>query len=119
MLGIYRTALADTCDRLVESYNQIVRLAATGQQLDAGVDECLGIAVAAEQMEESSEALLRVTQELKVRAILREERAVNAEVAAARARYQQAQARLVTTTERVRAECKAALQDIMAELAEQ
>ncbi len=117
MMGMYRTALADSCDKLVDAFYQLVKLSLIGPSLDAGVDECLGIAVAAEQMEESSEALLRVAQELKVRAILQEERAVNAEVAAAKLRYQQAQARLAATTERVRSECKAAMEEVMTEIA--
>lgn len=63
MQHIYRTSLADACDRLLDGMNQMLRLAQVGPALDAGVDECVGIDVASEQMiVASAEALLRVSQ---------------------------------------------------------
>lgn len=117
MQQIYRTTLSDTCDRMLDGMNQLVRLAPVGASLDAGVDECLAVQVAAEQMIVSSaEALLRVSQELRVRELLKEEKDINAEVAARKDVLKAANDELCKTMDRLRSECKQALFELNAEL---
>ena len=113
---IYRTALADTCERLVDSFGTLVRLAAVGSGLDPGEDESLGVEAAAAGIAAAAEALARATGELRVRAALREEAEVNREVERARTEYRAARGRVEKTCERVRGECKAAIAEIMSEI---
>jgi hypothetical protein len=116
MIQMYRTALAETCDKLVDSYTQLIRRSVVGPSLDAGADENLGIQVAVDQLESSAQALLRVTQELKVRAILREEEQINAEIGESKIVLKQAEEKLNGTIDRIRRECKVAMQEIMDEI---
>jgi hypothetical protein len=116
MIQMYRTALAETCDKLVDSYTQLIRRSVVGPSLDAGADENLGIQVAVDQLESSAQALLRVTQELKVRAILREEKQINAEIGESKIVLKQAEEKLNGTIDRIRRECKVAMQEIMDEI---
>ena len=116
MIPMYRASLADTCDRLMDSYSQLLRLSVIGVSLDAGADENLGLVVAADGIESGAQALLRLTQELKVRSILQEEKAVNSEIAASKAQLKQAEEKINASIDRIRKECKEAMMEIMKEV---
>jgi hypothetical protein len=116
MIPMYRTALADTCDRLLDSYSQLLKLSTIGSSLDPGADENLGIQIAADGIESGAQSLLRLSQELKVRSILQEERAVNVEVSQTKKELKEAEEKLSLVVNRVRQECKVAMQEIMDEV---
>ena len=87
-----------------------------GDSLDPGLEECLAAAAASENIVSAAEALMRVSEELKIREILQEERAVNEEVAASKKRFVQAQAEVDAVVLAVRRQCKDAIQELMAEI---
>ena len=84
MIPLYTTALADQVDKIGDAFQMIVKKSKLGDELDAGkerkesrvkpselfylgLDECLAIDVATENIISGGEALIRVSQELKIR----------------------------------------------------
>ena len=116
MIPLYRTALNDQMDRLAASFQSILAHSEVGDALDCGNDQCFAINVASESLVQGAEALLRVSQELKTRAILAEETPVNDEAAHMRRQYAASRQAVDAVVERVARECKDAIADIMREV---